>query len=163
MKLWEDILADRKVGVFGAAGTGKTFLIRAMVPYLQKLPKFQDPGSLVVVAATNTAAKTFGELCFGTMHSFFGVDLLELTVHEHVANIRNNVVIKKRILRATLVIVLEFFSLPDITKLSEILKVVRASTDFMGGLGLLPEGDFLQLPNPSTQEFVFHIHVVLYR
>jgi len=38
------------------------------------------------VAATNTAAKTFGELCFGTMHSFFGVELLELTVHEHVGS-----------------------------------------------------------------------------
>ena len=84
-------------------------------------------------------------------------------LHEHVASILNNVVTKKRILRAVLAIVLDFFSLPDITKLSDILKVVRASTDFMGGLGLLPEGDFLQLPNPSTQEFVFHIHVVLYR
>jgi hypothetical protein len=46
-KLWVDILADRKVGVFGAAGIGKTFLIRAMVPYLQKLPKFQDPPNFI--------------------------------------------------------------------------------------------------------------------
>ena len=40
MKLWEDILAGRKVGVFGAAGTGKTFLIRAWFHICRNCPSF---------------------------------------------------------------------------------------------------------------------------
>jgi hypothetical protein len=116
---------------------------------------FSSPGALVVVAATNTAANSFGEACAGTLHSFFGVGILDKSIDFYVNFLNKNPSLKSKILKLTTLVVSEFFALDghDIDKVSEILQAVRNRRGaFMGGIRLIPEGDVLQLLQARDQD-----------
>jgi hypothetical protein len=154
-RMWELFTNNALFGITGAGGTGKTSTTKAVLEHLRQVPMFSSPGALVVVAATNTAANSFGEACAGTLHSFFGVGILDKSIDFYVNFLNKNPSLKSKILKLTTLVVSEFFALDghDIDKVSEILQAVRNRRGaFMGGIRLIPEGDVLQLLQARDQD-----------
>ena len=77
-QIWDLFVNNKNFAVTGPAGVGKSATLRTIIPHLLKTPLFStQPGSLAVVAATNTASVNFGPSAEGTLHSFLGVGFLE--------------------------------------------------------------------------------------
>ena len=136
-----DILkTGRNVFLTGAAGSGKTFVLREYIKYLQ------DLGADIGITASTGIAATHMEGT--TIHSWSGIgirdklskdDLAEIVAKKHV--IKN--VAKASVLIIDEVSMLHHFRLDLIEK---IIKKVKNSQEPFGGMQVVFCGDFFQLP-----------------
>jgi len=143
-------LAGESLFLTGAAGTGKSFLLRYLVQELEAM----HPTRVAVTASTGIAAANIGGQ---TIHSFSGVGLGKGTPRQLLNFVKKSQSAIKR-WQTTRVLVIDEVSMLD-SELFEALEVIasfvrregnaagncRARAPF-GGLQLILCGDFLQLP-----------------
>uniref|UniRef100_A0A060SZQ7 ATP-dependent DNA helicase PIF1 n=1 Tax=Blastobotrys adeninivorans TaxID=409370 RepID=A0A060SZQ7_BLAAD len=156
------VTEGKSVFFTGAAGTGKSVLLRHIIRQLQlKYDPFRQSNKLLdiikaggggsqkvsvaVTASTGLAACNIGGV---TLHSFAGIGLGKEPVETLVKKIRRN----KRVLRRwknVKVLVVDEISMIDGTlldKLNEVAKQIRKKNAPFGGIQLVVTGDFYQLP-----------------
>lgn len=130
----------------GAAGTGKSFLLRYLVQELERL----HPSGVAVTAPTGIAASHIGGQ---TIHSFAGVGLGVGSSRQLLSKVKKSAAAVERWNNAR-VLVLDEISMLDadlFDALGSIASSVRNSRKPFGGLQLLICGDFLQLPPVQTR------------
>ncbi|MDB4978151.1 MAG: helicase-like protein [Candidatus Peribacteria bacterium] len=134
-----DIL-QRQGNVFltGAAGTGKSYLLRQ---YLAGKGSEDFP----VIASTGAAAVLIGGRTF---HSFFGLGILEGGVEAAVMKAVHNKKVSRRLARAQCVIIDEISMLSGsvLQAADMVARKVRGRDQPWGGLRMIVVGDFAQLP-----------------
>ncbi|MBS94873.1 MAG: hypothetical protein CL799_10575 [Chromatiales bacterium] len=141
-----DLVVNRGQSVFftGAAGTGKSVLMRAIIEELKK--KYaRDPERVAVTASTGLAACNIGGT---TLHSFSGIGLGKDPAPALIKKIRRNPKAKNRWLKVKCLIIDEV-SMVDgdlFDKLSQIGRTIRNNGRPWGGIQLIITGDFFQLP-----------------
>ncbi|KAF5615896.1 DNA repair and recombination pif1 mitochondrial [Fusarium sp. NRRL 52700] len=146
-----DLVVNKNQSVFftGAAGTGKSVLMRAIITELKK--KYaKDPERVAVTASTGLAACNIGGI---TLHSFSGIGLGKEDAPTLVKKIRRNPKAKNRWLR-TKCLVIDEISMVDgdlFDKLSTIGRTIRNNGRPWGGIQLIITGDFFQLPPVPEQ------------
>lgn len=136
-----DILkTGRNVFLTGAAGSGKTFVLRQYINHLKEL------GAIVgITASTGIAATHMGGI---TIHSWSGLGIREHLDKDEISQIAEKQYIQKKIKEASVLILdevsmLHHFSLDLIEK---IVKKVKDSEAPFGGMQVVFCGDFFQLP-----------------
>jgi len=132
----------------GAAGTGKSFLLRYLIQELEK----RHPQGVAVTASTGIAAANIGGQ---TLHSFAGIGLGWGGVPRLMAQIEKNPQALERWQKTKVLIVDEVSMLHGslFAKLEEIARRIRKKPTLpFGGLQLLFCGDFLQLPPVPDQQ-----------
>ncbi|KAF4462364.1 DNA repair and recombination pif1 mitochondrial [Fusarium albosuccineum] len=141
-----DLVVNKSQSVFftGAAGTGKSVLMRAIISDLKK--KYaKDPERVAVTASTGLAACNIGGI---TLHSFSGIGLGKEDAPTLIKKIRRNPKAKNRWLK-TKCLVIDEVSMVDgelFDKLSQIGRTIRNNGRPWGGIQLVITGDFFQLP-----------------
>ncbi|TIA30858.1 hypothetical protein D6C78_09310 [Aureobasidium pullulans] len=92
-----DLISEKKKAVFftGAAGTGKSVLLREIIATLRK-KYLREPDRVAVTASTGLAACNIGGV---TLHSFAGIGLGKEDVPELVKKIKRNQKAKHRWMR----------------------------------------------------------------
>ncbi|KAF4950319.1 hypothetical protein FSARC_13237 [Fusarium sarcochroum] len=141
-----DLVVNKSQSVFftGAAGTGKSVLMRAIITELKK-KHAKDPERVAVTASTGLAACNIGGI---TLHSFSGIGLGKDDAPTLIKKIRRNPKAKNRWLR-TKCLVIDEISMVDgdlFDKLSQIGRTIRNNGRPWGGIQLIITGDFFQLP-----------------
>ncbi|KAM5367224.1 hypothetical protein ACJZ2D_010134 [Fusarium nematophilum] len=141
-----DLVVNKNQSVFftGAAGTGKSVLMRAIITELKK-KHAKDPERVAVTASTGLAACNIGGI---TLHSFSGIGLGKDEAPILVRKIRRNQKAKNRWLK-TKCLIIDEVSMVDgelFDKLSQIGRTIRNNGRPWGGIQLIITGDFFQLP-----------------
>ena len=134
----ETLQSPQNVFLTGAAGSGKSFLLRH---YL----KDKDPKEFPILATTGAAAILVGGRTF---HSFFGLGILEGGAKATVERASKNKRLTKR-LRETNAIIVDEVSMLSASTLSaaeQIARKARGKSAPWGGLRIIAVGDFCQLP-----------------
>lgn len=153
----EAFFTGRNVLLAGKAGTGKSYVLKALFDYLTK--------SRVSVARTATT----GVAAFGiggqTIHSWAGLGLADEHVESLIEAIKKKGKVKARI-RAAQVLFLDEVSMAKadlLDKLDGVLRYFRDSPDPFGGIQVVLSGDWLQLApvfkGDEVQAFAFHSEV----
>lgn len=143
---FEALQGTDNVFLTGAAGSGKSFLLRHFL-------KDKDPKSFPVLASTGSAAILVGGRTF---HSFFGLGILEGGVPATVERASKNRRLIKRLKETAGVVIDEISMLSSATirAAEAIARQARGNTRSWGGLRVIAVGDFCQLPpvNPHKTE-----------
>jgi hypothetical protein len=130
--------SGQSVLLTGAAGTGKTYLLR------QFIKRAREDGMAVSVTATTGLAAT--HLNGATIHAWSGIGVHDELPKKHLQKIskqRRDIISKTDILIIDEISMLHDFRL-DIV--DEVLKHVRESDEPFGGIQVVLCGDFFQLP-----------------
>ncbi len=124
------------VFVTGAAGSGKSYLVKHFLKGRKKLP---------ILASTGSAAVLVGGRTF---HSFFGLGIMQGGIDATVERALKNKRLIKRLKKATTVIVDEVSMLSGQTlrTAETIARYTRENPDAWGGIRIIAGGDFAQLP-----------------
>lgn len=123
----------------GPAGTGKTYLIKALLAFLRA--KNVNVG---VTATTGIAALQAGGQ---TIHSFAGIGLGDDTVENLIKKVFKNAKAKDRI-KAIDVLFLDEVSMAKgelLDKVDGVFRAIRRNSQAFGGVQLVAVGDWLQL------------------
>jgi len=137
-KAFDILQREGNVFLTGAAGTGKSFLLRK---YLEGTGMHDFP----IVASTGAAAVLVGGRTF---HSFFGIGIMEGGMHAVLARALRSKKLIQRLNRAQSVIIDEVSMLSGATLAAAemICRRVRGRNEPWGGLRIIAVGDFAQLP-----------------
>ncbi len=143
------ILQSRSnVFLTGAAGTGKSFVVRR---YLET--KSAPPP---ILASTGAAAVLVGGRTF---HSFFGLGILEGGVEKTVKKAVESYRVRSRLKKTHEIVVDEISMIhPQAFEAADrIARTVKGNTTPFGGIRLILTGDFFQLPpvDPHKKEVAF--------
>ncbi len=139
---------SENVFVTGAAGSGKSFLMR----------EFLKDRSIPILASTGAAAILVGGRTF---HSFFGLGIMEGGVTKTVERALANKRLVKRLKKTDAVIIdeISMISGPTLSTAEQIARKARGNSTPWGGMRIIAVGDFAQLPpvNPfsKTKEWAF--------
>ena len=136
--------ARKSVFFTGAAGTGKSVLLREIIRAL-KARHHKEADRVAVTASTGLAACNVGGV---TLHSFAGIGLGKEAVPELVRKIKRNPKARNRWMR-TKVLIVDEISMVDgdlFDKLEGIARTIRNNGRPFGGIQLVITGDFFQLP-----------------
>jgi len=155
-------LRGENLFITGAAGNGKSFLLRYII---QELQKRHQPGEVVITAPTGLAAVNIGGQ---TIHSFAGIgpmgDTLkakDYPVRVIVNKIRSNTTVETRWKTMCALVIDEVSMLePYLFEwLEHAARLVRGSRTCFGGVHLILCGDFLQLPPVESSKDLEAKHV----
>lgn len=131
----------------GPAGTGKSLTISKIIERAQELGK-----QVYVTASTGVAASLLGTAmgCSGvrTFHSWAGIGLGKYAPSSHAKFIMRNERARERI-QGTDLLILDEVSMMDfdyMSKVNDVLQIVRKSNQVFGGIQVVLAGDFYQLP-----------------
>lgn len=136
-----DILkTGRNVFLTGAAGSGKTFVLREYIKYLQGL------GADIGVTASTGIAATHMEGT--TIHSWSGIGIRDKLDKDDLAEIVSKKHVIKNIARASVLVIDEVSMLHHfrLDLIEKIIKKVKNSQEPFGGMQVVFCGDFFQLP-----------------
>ena len=148
-----DVLkTDKNVFLTGAAGTGKTFVLRKYIEYLRehKVP-------VAITASTGIAATHLGGQ---TIHSWSGLGIKDYLSEWDLDALAQKEYLVKRI-RNTKVLIIDEISMLSASQLDSIdliLKTILQNPAPFGGLKVVFSGDFFQLPpvqKDSNSTFAF--------
>lgn len=141
-----DLVVNKNKSVFftGAAGTGKTVLLKEIIKRLQN-KYWEEFDSVAVTASTGLAALNIGGK---TYHSYFGIGLGTADVNTLIKSIssKKNIV---KIWKACRVLIIDEISLVSsytLSKLATIACYFKKNELPFGGIQLVFVGDFFQLP-----------------
>jgi ATP-dependent DNA helicase PIF1 len=132
----------------GAAGSGKSFLLRA----------FLKDHQMPVLASTGAASILVGGRTF---HSFFGLGIMEGGSTKTIERALGNKRLVKRLKKSEGVIIdeISMISGPMLSAAETITRKARGNTSPWGGMRIIAVGDFAQLPpvNPysSVRDWAF--------
>ena len=147
-KAFMEFRSGRNVFITGSAGTGKTYLIKKIREYCNKV-RLQHG----VTAMTGCAAYLING---NTLHSWGGIGLGKGEVDTIVKKIKKIPFLKKR-WKYTRVLLIDEVSMLDMElfdKLDKIAQLVRGNSRPWGGIQLCLFGDMCQLP-PCNNKFCF--------
>jgi len=151
-----DILkTGRSVFLTGAAGSGKTYVLREYIEYLKSLD-----ANIGITASTGIAATHMGGI---TIHSWSGIGIRDHLTKSEIQEIAEKKHVRRKVEKASVLIIDEVSMLHHF-RLDLIDKVVRAiknSNEPFGGMQVIFCGDFFQLPPVSRagdQEAFFAYH-----
>ena len=138
-KAIEVIKTGRNVFLTGAAGCGKSFLVKYIARELKKHK---------VIAVTSTTGVSALHVDGVTLHSWAGIGLGTGSIGAIVTKIKKKPYLRKRWNNVEILIIDEVSMLSGtlFEKLNKIAKIVRKSELPFGGIQILVTGDFLQLP-----------------
>jgi len=138
---FETVQRGNNVFLTGPAGSGKSYLIRAIVAWANSVKK-----TIAVTALTGCAALLLGNA--KTLHSWAGIGLAKETVDVLVAGINRNPNVKRRWKKTDILVIDEVSMMTPclFEKLDLIGRKVRNSDAPWGGIQLVTCGDFFQLP-----------------
>lgn len=150
----EAFFTGRNVCLLGRAGTGKSYVLKALFEYLTKQ-------KVSVGRTATTGVSAFG-IGGQTIHSWAGLGLADEHSEAIIASIQKKGKVKARI-RAAQVLFIDEVSMAKadlMDKLDAVLRYYRDSGDPWGGVQVVLCGDFLQLApvfkGDETQAFAFH-------
>jgi ATP-dependent DNA helicase PIF1 len=160
-KAYDLVEQGKSIFLTGPGGTGKSFLLKAMY---EMLPERVEK-HVAVTALTGCAALLIGRFA-KTLHSWAGIGLGTESVAVLAAKIRKSAGALGRWLGTDVLIIDEVSMMtPELLeKLDAVAKLIRRSSNPMGGLQIVFVGDFYQLP-PVLKEkdedipFVFESEV----
>jgi DNA replication protein DnaC len=136
---------QRNVFFTGAAGTGKSVLLRKIISDLKKKYS-KNPNYVAVTASTGLAACNIGGI---TLHSFAGIGLGTDPVDRLVTKVRRNRKIFQR-WKDVKVLIVDELSMIDgalLDKLNDLAQRLRRKKGIpFGGIQIVVTGDFFQLP-----------------
>jgi len=138
------------VFISGAAGTGKSFVLKFIIQTLQE----RGTKKIGVCAPTGVAAINVGG---STLHSFFGIGLGNGKLNGLIRKVRKNKEAMKRIEEIEVLLIDEVSMLSSdlMETLDNVVRDVRMDgkrrNEPFGGMQLICVGDFFQLP-PITQQ-----------
>ena len=140
------VQSGKNIFLTGPAGSGKSFLIRAIVEWAQTHGKI-----ISITAMTGCAALLLGNKA-KTLHSWASIGLGRDSADTLAASILKHPTSKRKWKRTEILIIDEISMMsPDLyEKLDLIGKRVRGSSKPFGGIQLIVCGDFFQLP-PVTK------------
>jgi ATP-dependent DNA helicase PIF1 len=136
-----DILkTGRNVFLTGAAGSGKTYVLREYINYLRSLD-----ASIGITASTGIAATHMGGV---TIHSWSGIGVRDSLNKSEVAEIAEKRHVRKNVEKASVLIVDEISMLHhfQLDLVDMVLREIKNSELPFGGLQVVFCGDFFQLP-----------------
>lgn len=141
------MVVDEQRNIFftGAAGTGKSVLLRRIISELRHKYRKKGNQPVAVTASTGLAACNIGGM---TLHSFGGIGLGAEPVSRLVDKIRKNKKANRR-WKDTKVLIIDEISMIDgglFDKLEEISRIINKNDQPFGGIQLVITGDFFQLP-----------------
>lgn len=151
-----DILkTGRNVFLTGAAGSGKTFVLREYIQYLQNLN-----AQIGITASTGIAATHMGGT---TIHSWSGIGIRDTLNKSDLAEIAEKSHIKNKVRNASVLIIDEVSMLHHfrLDLIDLVLKEIKNSAEPFGGLQVVFCGDFFQLPpirKAYEKEVLFAYH-----
>lgn len=142
-----ELIIDRGESVFftGAAGTGKSHVLRQVVSSLRR-SKYDS--EVAITATTGLAAFNVGGR---TIHRWSGIRTGEESALSIAQNIKKSTEVRDNWRRCR-VLVIDEVSMMDaklLDKLEEIARLVRGKSEPFGGIQLVLTGDFFQLPPVS--------------
>ena len=142
-------IAGHSLFLTGAAGTGKSHTLRAIIRILKH--QYPDDGEVAVCASTGIAALPLEGI---TVHSWGGLEpsAIHWPIQQIVQMIRTKQ--KQKRWRNVKTLIIDEISLisPQLWDLIENLaRTLRSSTEVFGGIQVIACGDFLQLP-PVQEE-----------
>lgn len=130
--------SGQSVLLTGAAGTGKTYLLRKFIK------RAREDGLAVSVTATTGLAAT--HLNGATIHAWAGIGVHDELPKKHLQKISKQ---RRDIIKKTDVLIIDEISMLHDFRLDivdEVLKHVRESDEAFGGIQVVLCGDFFQLP-----------------
>lgn len=133
----------------GAAGTGKSVLLRCIIDHLKR--KYaRQPDTVAVTATTGIAACNIGGT---TLHSFAGVGLGQDDVPHMVRKIKRNrrSMVRWEKVKVLLIDEVSMLSAELLDKLEAVARELRGNNLMFGGIQLVLTGDLFQLP-PISRE-----------
>jgi ATP-dependent DNA helicase PIF1 len=135
-------LEGRSIFITGAAGTGKSFLLKRIIAELRA----RYPETAVAVTASTGIAAT--HIDGQTLHSFAGVGLAKEPPDVLAQMVGKNKAATKRWrdLRTLIIDEVSMLNGDFLTKLEAVSRATRMDQRAFGGVQLLVVGDFLQLP-----------------
>ena len=130
----------RSVFLTGAAGSGKTYLLKNFIKWAQSHNK-----KLAVTATTGLAAT---HLNGRTIHSWSGIGIASELSANLLKKIANNKSIVQDITQTDILIIdeISMFSAKHLDMVNVICQRLRYSSEPFGGLQIVLSGDFFQLP-----------------
>ena len=142
-----DILkTGRNVFLTGAAGSGKTYVLREYINYLQNLNAY-----IGITASTGIAATGMGGI---TIHSWSGLGVRDSLSKGDLQEIVEKKHVKDKVKKASVLIIDEISMLHHyrLDLLDRIVKEIKNSVEPFGGMQVVFCGDFFQLP-PVRKSF----------
>lgn len=142
-----DILkTGRSVFLTGAAGSGKTYVLREYISYLQSLD-----ANIGITASTGIAATHMGGI---TIHSWSGLGIRDSLTKSELAEIAEKSYVKKKIKNASVLIIDEVSMLHHyrLDLIDRVVREIKGSSELFGGMQVIFCGDFFQLP-PVRRSF----------
>lgn len=148
------------VFITGAAGSGKTHLLREYIAYLKN-----HGGSVGVTASTGIAATHMGGI---TIHSWAGIGIRDTLTQGEIEHFREMSHLKKRFENTDVLIIDEISMLHHfrLDLVEMLVSAFRQSSMPFGGMQIIVSGDFFQLPpvsRPGEQEARFAYHSAAWR
>ncbi len=150
--------AGKNAFITGAAGSGKTHLLRDYISYLT-----EHEVSMGITAATGIAATHMGGV---TIHSWSGIGIRDKLTEGEIEEISARSYLRSRFQRAQVLIIDEVSMLHHF-RLDLVDRVLRHARDRdvpFGGMQVIFCGDFFQLPpvarhNEPPAQFAYHAEV----
>uniref|UniRef100_A0A0C9S740 ATP-dependent DNA helicase n=1 Tax=Wollemia nobilis TaxID=56998 RepID=A0A0C9S740_9CONI len=141
-KILLSISSGKSVFFTGAAGTGKTNVLRHAVKILRRI---HGDASVFVTASTGVAASALNGT---TLQAFAGIGAGLDDVDSLVARVKRNPQARSRWTKAKALVIDEISMINGdlFDKLSRVGKIIRGQSREFGGLQLVVAGDFCQLP-----------------
>ena len=136
-----DILkTGRNVFLTGAAGTGKTYLLRQYIKWLR-----ENNIPLAITASTGIAATHLGGQ---TIHSWSGIGIKDYLSEWDLDAMSQKQALVKRVNSPKVLIIDEISMLKagTLDMINELLKFLRQNDEPFGGMQVIVSGDFFQLP-----------------
>jgi ATP-dependent DNA helicase PIF1 len=139
LKIIDKIQNNNNVLITGGGGVGKSFTIHYIINWAKNNNK-----NIGICAMTGSAAILINGT---TLHSFLGIGLGKDSVEYLISKILKNSKLKKKLSNLNILIIDEISMLNDelFTKISEIFKIIKKSTQPFGGIQIILVGDLFQL------------------
>lgn len=148
-----EIAKNNSILLTGEAGTGKSYLLAALIDYFNNCGRNVSVTASTGVAAVNVSGST--------IFSWAGIGLGEKPYKELLKDVLKNKKAVARIKNANILIIDEISMLRGevLDKLDSVFKSVRGDMRAFGGVHLILTGDFCQIPpvpRAKVYDFVFH-------